>query len=697
MKSPKFQQEERLFDEAVRIQCPTARQEYLAQACGSDDQLLNRIKQLLQLNQTEGLFIDDSTFAESFLEESLPAIESIGDTISNYSLVEKIGEGGMGVVYKATQTQPVRRDVALKILKLIGDSGNIVRRFEVERQSLAIMDHPNITKVIDGGLTESDRPFFVMEYVQGQNISDYCGDSKMSLEDRLIMFQDVCRGIHHAHLRGIIHRDIKPANVLVANVDGVSTPKIIDFGIARVLDHDPEATLQTLQGQLLGTLEYMSPEQADPGRGTIDTRSDVYSLGALLYNLLTGVAPIEQSAQAGVLQMLDKIRSTEPDKPSVNPNAATMPFSADLLKGELDWITLKALEREPDQRYQSAKALCEDIERYLQGEPVHAAEPTFWYRARKAYRKHTGAFLLSGFIALLLLVMAIGGTLLAWNAHQSRQLAEKRLEEVSEAQKKEQQLRQTAEKERDRARAAEAQTRVLIRERQLRLVNSESINGIYESRVINDWLDEIFDREEDPSNTNEPRILKLLLLKTIPFNSPFVKLDETRISRELEEAMPFLSSETIDDVEPVDGVEFVEVDIGEAHDVHRIIMLAVEIRQQKLLELMPKDDPTIADSYELLSLLQMSEGMLDEAEKGLLEGLKVRTANMHIMPTQEADLARLRTLGILGICQQQQGQFVEGRRRIDELLNTPVSNNAQFERFRQEVRKFMISEETQPN
>jgi eukaryotic-like serine/threonine-protein kinase len=381
---------------------------------------------------------DSVTFEASGKTSSDGLREGPGTKIGPYKLLQLIGEGGFGSVFMAEQTAPVQRKVALKIIKLGMDTRQVVARFEQERQALAMMDHPNIARVLDAGATEAGRPFFVMELVKGDPIVEYCDKNNLSITDRLELFAQVCNAVQHAHTKGIIHRDIKPSNILVSTQDGKPSTKVIDFGIAKATSARlTEKTLFTEHRQLIGTPEYMSPEQAE-GSMDIDTRTDVYSLGVLMYQLLTGSTPFSsqelRSAAYGEIQKI--IREKEPPKPSTRLSQATVTLSevaahrqiepkrlGTVIRGELDWIVMKAMEKDRARRYETANGLAMDIRRYMSGEAVLAAPPGRAYRIQKFVRRHRGAAIATGVVAAALVLGVVGTSIGLLEATRQRRAA----------------------------------------------------------------------------------------------------------------------------------------------------------------------------------------------------------------------------------------------------------------------------------
>jgi len=428
--------ERAIFKAALRITLPTKRAAYIKKACGSNSELLARIEALLKAHDEAGDFLVVPASDANMTIDDPAQIEGLGTKIGRYELLEQIGEGGMGLVYLAEQKEPVKRKVALKIVKPGMDTNQVVARFEAERQALALLDHPNIAHVFDAGTTKAGRPYFVMEYVKGMSITVYCDEYKINIEQRLRLFEQVCEGIHHAHQKGIIHRDIKPSNILVSVHGDRAVPKIIDFGIAKATARSlTDKTMFTFQGQLLGTPDYMSPEQVDLAIQDIDTRSDIYSLGVVLYELLAGVLPFEHESlgRLGFAEVQRTIREQEPASPSIRltnlgQQAKTIAASRDThvvalarrLHRELEWIPLKAMRKDRCRRYRSASEMADDVRNYLNGQPLIAGPETAMYRMQKFVNKHAGSVAMVALVAVAVVLGLIVSTTMYFRAEQAR-------------------------------------------------------------------------------------------------------------------------------------------------------------------------------------------------------------------------------------------------------------------------------------
>lgn len=395
---------EKIFHAVRDMKSQAEIEAYLQKYCGDDTNVLDGVRKLLNASMnSEDLFqsVDTDGATEAGIVEVPEIVEGPGSIIGDYKLLQKIGEGEFGVVYMAEQREPVIRRVALKIIKLGMDTKQVVARFEAERQALAMMDHPNIAKILGAGSTQSGRPYFCIELVKEIPITKFCDNNRYSTNQRIELFTQVCNAVHHAHQKGIIHRDIKPSNVLVTLHDGKPVPKVIDFGIAKATQHRlTEKTYFTEFAQLIGTPAYMSPEQAELSGLDIDIRTDVYSLGVLLYELLTGAPPFDPKdlQKAGHDEKRRIVREVEPHKPSSRISTLTQEqLSAiseqrqhqpekltNIIKGEIDWIVMKALEKDRSRRYESTFSLAEDLARYLNDEPVQAVAPSHLYLLKKS-------------------------------------------------------------------------------------------------------------------------------------------------------------------------------------------------------------------------------------------------------------------------------------------------------------------------
>ncbi|MHC4647272.1 MAG: serine/threonine protein kinase [Planctomycetota bacterium] len=410
-----------IFGDVLEKETAEERAAYLDRACGNDADLRNKVEELLRAYEQADDVPEAPIVGPEITLDKCALTEGPGTKIGRYKLLQLIGEGGFGVVYMAEQEEPIRRRVALKIIKLGMDTKQVIARFEAERQALAMMEHPNIAKVFDAGATDTGRPYFVMELVRGIPVTEYCDKNNLDARQRLELFIDVCRAVQHAHQKGIIHRDIKPSNVMITRRDnGTGVPKIIDFGIAKATQQRlTEKTLFTEYHQFIGTPEYMSPEQAQMGEVDVDTRSDIYSLGVLLYELLTGTTPFghKELASTSYDEMRRMIRETDPPKPStrlstlgdelteVAKHRDAQPGELfKIIRGDLDWVVMKTLEKDRTRRYETANELAMDVERHLRDEPVVAGAPGTLYRLRKFGRRHRAGVMFGLLVAATLVI-----------------------------------------------------------------------------------------------------------------------------------------------------------------------------------------------------------------------------------------------------------------------------------------------------
>lgn len=450
---------------AAAIELPAAQREaYLIANC-DDPKLRDEVFQLIsshEKNARSDFILDRPVSTDAPLPSELTAeiAETEGDTIGRYRLLERIGEGGMGVVYMAEQVEGVSRRVALKIIKLGMDTRQVIARFEAERQAMAMFDHPNITRVFDAGSTDTGRPYFVMELVRGTSITNYVAKNSLSLSERLRLFVAVCNAVQHAHQKGIIHRDLKPSNILVTLFDGVPVPKVIDFGIAKAMGQRlTEKTLFTRYSAMVGTPQYMSPEQAEMNGMDVDTRSDIYSLGVLLYELITGTTPVsdKELKQLNPLAIFETLRDAEIETPSIrlakskvaHPELNVVARSPKRIAGELDWVVMKSLARDRTLRYATAHEFSADVERYLDGDPVFAVPPSRTYRFRAYFNKHRAAVISGSLVASALVLATVMCSIFAFNASRAnRKLSvtnQQLTENISRREQAERQVRLNAE------------------------------------------------------------------------------------------------------------------------------------------------------------------------------------------------------------------------------------------------------------
>lgn len=505
-----------IFTEALQLPAGE-RSAFLDRVCAENESLRRKIEALLRSNERAGSFLEEPPTASiSEKRENLPVGEKPGDQIGRYTLLEQIGEGGCGIVFLAEQQEPIRRRVALKVVKPGMDSKSVIARFEAERQALALMDHSNIAQVFDAGATPSGRPYFVMEWVNGVKLTEYCDQHFLTTIARLELFAQICDAIQHAHQKGVIHRDIKPSNILVTTGDnGKPLPKVIDFGIAKAVAGQQltDKTIFTAFEMLVGTPAYMSPEQVTLSSAEIDTRSDIYSLGVLLYELLTGATPFDtrELLKAGLDEVRRVIRDEEPIRPSTRLNTmaaadvdtvsrlrgAEPPKLISEMRGDLDWIVMKALEKDRARRYPTANGLATEIQRYLSGEEVLARPPSNLYRFQKLFYRHKVAFLTCG-IVLLTLLAALSVTI--WSLEKER--LERSAADHARYEATEQQKIAEANKQDALTEAAESQATAQFMVDMLKSVDPTRVTGDV-SAVFDEMLDKTTERVEKQL-TNRP-------------------------------------------------------------------------------------------------------------------------------------------------------------------------------------------------
>jgi serine/threonine protein kinase/tetratricopeptide (TPR) repeat protein len=625
----------RIFLEVV--DCPLNRRDAeVERLCAGDGQLRAEVEGLLRAaEQAAGFFGAPTQITQEGPEisgtiESARSRERNGDSIGRYKLLEVIGEGGFGVVWMAEQREPVKRRVALKVIKLGMDTRQVIARFEAERQALALMDHPNIARVFDAGSTEAGRPYFVMEYIKGVPILEYCDGQRLDTRARLGLFIDVCHAIQHAHQKGIIHRDVKPGNVLVTMHDGVPVPKVIDFGIAKATTMElTSRTLFTEHRQMIGTPAYMSPEQAEMSGLDIDTRSDVYSLGVLLYELLTGTTPFDQKSllEAGFAEMMRIIREVEPAKPStrlsslgeVGTRTAALRLASDarrlqvLLKGDLDWIVMKCLEKDRNRRYGSASGLADDIRLHLDDQPVAAGPPGALYRLRKFSRRHKGV-LAAGTLITTALVLGLAGT--TWGMMRATKEAKRANDAVAA-----ETLAKVAAQSSERAAIASAKRAEsigLFMTTALKAADAYNVGGGQKVTVLEAMENALADVEKGRfADDPEAEAAVLQTIGTVMQNNGALQRARAVLRRSLDQRRKVFTGDRVEIAESLSSVAAAEVGLSNLEAAEAAATEALEMNRR----LFPGDHAAVSMALHSLGNIRINQFRNAEAEPLVAESL----------------------------------------------------------------------------
>ncbi len=657
----------RIFTEALRLPLE-ARADYIDRACAGDEILRAKVQALLGANDRAGRFMEElpSVFADERVQQA-GAIEKPGDWIGRYHLLQQIGEGGWGIVFLAEQKEPVRRRVALKVIKPGMDSKSVIARFEAERQALALMDHPHIAKVFDAGTTDSGRPYFVMELVRGVKITDYCDQHSLSTEERLALFAQVCEAVQHAHQKGIIHRDIKPSNILVTeSLEGAPLPIVIDFGVAKAMTNQQltDKTLFTAFEMLIGTPAYMSPEQAALTTIGVDTRTDIYSLGVLLYELLTGSTPFNTSEllKAGLDEIRRVIRDQEPQRPSTRLSRMTRadlttvaqhrrsepPRLIRAIRGDLDWIVIKCLEKDRTRRYETANGLALEVKRFLHNETISARPPSRLYRFRKMAQRNMLLFAAVSVVVILTLASLVVVSLaLAKERRTRRQLAAALIEsKTNEAKAK--------------TEAAKSHETKEFLEEMLAGVSPWVRRGADVT-----LLQKILDRTAKRIGvemTNQPAVEAELrgqigrLYSEIGNNDQAAPMLRAAVALDRAEFGP-QSAETAVALNDLGWALFRKENLDEAA---RVNSEALDIRQQ----LFGHENPLVAESMDHLGSVYRHQHKLGQADKLIRESLGIRERRFGVDSAEAAD-----SLHNLAVILDDEGKSAESEVVADRLLS----------------------------
>jgi len=693
MTPERYERLRQLFLEA-RDTSGRQREAFLQHACGSDGDLRRELDSLLANAEQADSFLKSPALGSNFAlglprtvpvdwtdaesggrpaQESLAAPEQIGP----FRILSPLGQGGMGTVYLAEQSEPIRRFVALKLIKPGMDSRQVIARFEAERQALAMMDHPCIARIFDGGavppgLPGAGSPYFVMEYVRGGPLTEYCDARQLSLKDRLELFVRLCEAVQHAHQKGVIHRDIKPSNILVEQEDGVAAPKIIDFGVAKAMGPPlTERTLVTEMGQLIGTPAYMSPEQAGMSGQDIDTRTDVYALGVLLYELLSGALPFDpQTLRGGSLAEIQRIIcEVEPPKPStrlsrlgVSDRAVVVARNRKAesralmrsLRHELDWIVMKCLEKDRSRRYETVNDLAADVRRYLNNEPILAGPPSAVYRVRKFVRRNRGAVVAGVLVAATLVIGMISTATFAVRASRQRQIAQDEAARAEAAMLKEAQQRLTAERNQEKAQQIQ-----YFLQRMLESVTPATARD-RDVTLLREMLDHSA-KAADKELSDEPEVLAAVR-STIGITYLGLGLfdeAEKHLTASLEMRRRLLGDEHIDVADNLSTLGSLKCQTGDYAGARTLLEEAVAIKRKLLAE----DDSALDVTLNNLATALDNLGKLDEAEKIHREVLARRRK---AFGNEHPDVAV--SLNNLGFLLMNKGQHEEAEEMFREAL-----------------------------